>query len=339
MSDSYLRRALDTINNPASTLISPRLRTYLEHYNAVNPEHVPALRAIYRDIYPSMSADQLNKVVQFSSKYVGHKMNDKFTAVKNSSLAQTQAVRDLSVNDRDVFTEFADIAKQNDMGWNVSANGASTQQQGKPILRSRYVLPGEDTLKESKEQQTFDTSQAEMFAWHGSDLGISSLDLENRRNQALRFMKPFETRPNFDQSAIPFPIPWQFKQIDKGLAGALLEEKYINAAHEIMVKHLPPAFTVMGDTQFPNAMPETSPGPEDTPLTSAPRAVPSPYTPVVQLPAGYSADPSYALPMGFANYMGFKLDRPDYWRQPLHPKASPTIFPFSLGQASGQVYY
>lgn len=336
---SYFQNMFDAFNDPASTFIPARLRASLGLGNPVKNEHIPALRAIYRDVYPDMKPEKLQKVVTFASKFAGHKLNDKFDKAKGS-LAQYEAVRDLSKNQREVFTDLADIVEQNDMSYNVPHQGASTQQQGRPTLRSRYILPGENTLQESKEQQTFDTSQAEMFSWHGGpEVGISSLELENRRNQALRFMKPFETRPNFDQAVMPFEMPWEYQQVDKGLALASLEDQYIRTAHEIMVKHLPPAFTVLGDTQFANQKRERIPGPEDTPLQKSQFPMSSPYNDIVQLPMGYSPDPSYPLPMGFANYMKLKLDRPDYWREPLHPKAAPDLFVAASGQASGQVYY
>jgi len=85
-------------------------------------------------------------------------------------------------------------------------------------LRSRYVLPGEDTLLETWEQQLSDNTQADLFSWRTTaDTGLfSSVHLDERRHKAMEAIGAGNPRPPWELEqrvgTAPIPRVWQDQQ-------------------------------------------------------------------------------------------------------------------------------
>ncbi len=262
------------------------------------PEHASVFRATLRSIFPKLGPDKIATLQSQLGPYVGDYVSNAIGTGKIDDQQRIRAVRDLSYEGSQqgqiirglanrVFAERPDLKVED-----ISAAG----QQGKATLRSRFILPGEDTARESKQQMVFDTSIAEMFSYHPPEVGISLLDLQNKQNQRLNMQQPSQPRSSYDQQLMPFQVPWQYQQFP---LEPVLEHMIEEVARVAFVKHLPPRFDVLGDVQSSGSQ----------------------FVDGVNQHSNFAPDLFYKVPVGFDNYLGFKPDLPQYWREPLQPNA------------------
>jgi hypothetical protein len=117
-----------------------------------------------------------------------------------------------------------------------NANEELAQAQGKPTLRFRYDLPGSDDFMESKEQQVLDTTSAQMFNLPVvlPAVGISKLDLDNKRREQWSSSQPLLPRPILGyEAAAPFNSTLYEKQYDASELEILIEDKISDKIAEI----------------------------------------------------------------------------------------------------------
>lgn len=286
---------LDYLLSSKSQFVIDKVRGEKYFYEKPKPEHSGILRAALRSIYPKLGVDKISALESELGGYVGSDIatalgqgpvsdQKRIRAVQELAYTQSpqgQRIRDLSDL---VFSERPDLKVETPV----------SSQQNKVTLRSRFILPGEDTARESKQQMVFDTSMAEMFSYHPPEIGISLLNEHNKLNQRIAWQSPSQPRSTYDQQVMPFPIPWQYQQFPvEPVMEHMIEEK----AREAFVKHLPPRFDVLGDLQSNG----------------------TPYVDGVNQRKDFGPDPFYNLPVGYDNYLGFKPDLPKYWRDPLQP--------------------
>lgn len=262
----------------------------------IAPEHGPVLRATLRSIYPKLSPDRINALQTHLGPYVGDYVSNAIGTGKLTTKKQIEAVQNLAYTESPYgksIRALSDILFRENPNLKLEDTAFSTQQ-GKQTLRSRYGLPGEDTLRESKQQMVLDTSIAEMFSYHPPEIGISLLNEYNKQNQRMAMQSPSQPRSTYDQQLMPFEMAWQYQQFP---IDPIMEQLIEESARVAFVKNLPPRFDVLGDVQ----------------------ANGTPFIDAVNQRKSFGPDPFYQVPVGYTNYLGFKPDQPFAWRDPLQP--------------------
>lgn len=312
---------LEALYPGGSRYISPYYRALAEKagfasakdFSPVNQRHEYALRAAYRSIYPNASPDRVNQLTQYASRYAGDVVNPSFDIYKTDT-EKLNGIRGLAFKEDPRSQKLRTLSELYDNFYpsnDVPIPGANAMQN-KLTLGNRSILPGEDTFQETKAESVSDVAQSEMFSYHAdSDVGVSSLAIGNQFNQQMNLLNPAQPRPINNQY---YPgmanYQWQYQELP---LKAVFEDETIRKVQEAVVKHMP--INLMGDTQ-----PETG----------------NPFVPNWQR-ENYSRDTwGIQIPAGYENYLLYKPEPVQYWRDPLVPQAIQK--PALIGPGGGYQY-
>ena len=165
----------------------------------------PFLNQVLRNQMPSLTSTQRSRLLDRVGPHVATSLRDRLKGASQKKLIDI--ARDLSTNEK-FKTQLNSYksALETSMGVPLSAidQGAIQADDQPPPsggvtkLRTRYLLPGVDTLKESPMQALRDIVQADLFDFRTPDDGLgtnNSLFLDNLRNDAMRFYGASLPRP------------------------------------------------------------------------------------------------------------------------------------------------
>lgn len=263
-------------------------------FEPVKPQHYYAVRSVYRSLYPKASPQRIAQLTEFAKRHAGPIFNEALEG-KNAEHEKIDTIRSLAYAQDPRSIQLKGLADTMDALYQTLPEQGNESAQGKLTLRSRSFLPGQDSVSESKEQKVSDTSQAELFSYHPDTLGISSLELGNRQHEAMLRKDPSVPRLIEDQRLLPFEMPYQYEDFNADVA---VEDRLIRGAQDILVKHLPASLDLLDDVQMQTR---------------------NPLVDTIQRPGPLGYEISNPLPVGFSNYLGFKADLPQKWREPLVP--------------------
>ena len=164
-----------------------------------DPEDVrtkPFINQLIRNQMPNLTSIQRSRLLDRVGPHVASSLRDRLKGASQSKLIDI--ARDLSTNEKfKTQLNAYKSALETSLGVPLSAiDQGSIQADDQPSgggvtkLRTRYLLPGPDTLKESPDQALRDIVNADMFDYRvpNEELGVAnSLFLDNLRNDAMRF--------------------------------------------------------------------------------------------------------------------------------------------------------
>ena len=172
----------------------------------------------------------------------------------------------------------------------------------KDILRSRFYLPGIDTVKETVAQSVTDTVQSDLFSYQSTnpDTGINnSLYLDNERRDMVNTMGANMPRPPQELEQLvgigPVPRQWQ----DTQPVVPIIQNRIVEQMVTTYLQHMPPHSEALHDNMHKD-------DPFDLPRTD------SCFVPVYDLTPELQPDHTQSTKH---NYMGLR-PADDTWRQP-----------------------
>ncbi len=269
-------------------------------YHPVSKRNMPLFRELIRTLYPRLTPQQRASFGASAAKVAGTLMNFEFPHGPKTQDSTRDSITRLVASDSS-FRKALDLEYQEFNRNQIQTPGSDQERQvqGKLTLRSRFVLPGPETLQESDAQAVSDNVQSDLFGFLPTcEGGINNnLFLQQKQNEAMNWISPSEPRsilpPVYD---MPFPIPWQYGEQD---IGACLHDAGMEAIGRAIATHS--TLNFMQDGRDPLVTDAPQPGPYSRPL----------YDP---------------LPAFSGNALGFKPIG-SYWRRGLFPGPEPSQGP------------
>jgi hypothetical protein len=206
----------------------------------------PYYQGVLSQLYRGKTPAQLSRLSADTLPFFAKELDSMFKNVKTTRAA-TDAVADfIKLNRESIEILVSDYEQFNrdDLLSEYSGGGLN----GKPVLRSRFLQPGQDTAKESVMQSVSDIVQSDLFSYRTTnpETGLNnSVYLDNLRNEYINTREPGRPRPphELEQLVLPFPVLDQYKDAQP-IEAIMMRDAQTTVAAEVLNSGPPRSFAL-----------------------------------------------------------------------------------------------
>ena len=291
----------------------------------------PFFNQVIRNSMPSLSTTQRSKMLEYIGPLLAKEFRPRLETAKQRDLVEL--ARDLQTNEsfQTTLKHYKTTLEQS-MGMPLSQVDAGANQldsqladNGAHKLRSRFLLPTNESMRETIAQSMHDVVEADLFDFRtpNEELGQNNaLYIDNLRNERMRFMQPTVPRNGVEQLVAIAPVLPQWTG-DFDMEDAIHDKLRDEVIQEGM-KQLPPFSLALKDTTnltdpFGNYRPNSY------------------MEPINDLGPGYQKDFTQGVMLGELDARGFKPDY-DPLRNPREPSRMEVVPIQSKQDQLGQIY-
>jgi hypothetical protein len=174
----------------------------------------PYFSGALSNIYKSKNTAELTRISNDILPFYANELDSLFKNVKTSSQA-TDSVADFIKLYTDSIRVLVNDHEQYNRDENYNEDSSKIALSGKPVLRQRFIQPGQDTARESMQQSVSDVVQSDLFSYNTTNVetGINnSIYLDNMRHEYILSRSPGLPRPpqQLEQLVLPFEVLEQY---------------------------------------------------------------------------------------------------------------------------------
>lgn len=210
----------------------------------MNPYYEGALGQIFRN----KSKEQLKRLSADTLPYFANQLNSMFRNVKTTKVATDSVANFIKLYKNEIEVLVADFEQYMRDDLLEEDSSGNKPLPGKPVLRSRFIQPGQDTARESVRQSVSDIVQSDLFSYNttNAETGLNNtVYLDNLRNEYINTRDPGRPRPPYEleQLVLPFPVISQYLD-QQPVEDILMREAKTLVGAEMLLRGPPLSFAL-----------------------------------------------------------------------------------------------